>query len=54
MEWATGLPNYNTMMQCDTATIGRVLQGNGYIRAGLVKTILRQIWKLRLRVPYNI
>lgn len=31
MEWATGLPNYNTMMQCDTATIGRVLQGNGYI-----------------------
>ncbi|MFW1533308.1 arylsulfatase [Vibrio parahaemolyticus] len=30
MEWATGLPNYSTMMPRDTATIGRVLQGNGY------------------------
>lgn len=30
MEWATGLPNYSTMMQPDTATIGKVLQGNGY------------------------
>ncbi|TWU19918.1 Arylsulfatase [Allorhodopirellula heiligendammensis] len=30
MEWATGYPNYSTMIQPTTATIGRVLKGNGY------------------------
>ncbi|WP_417736477.1 sulfatase-like hydrolase/transferase [Rosistilla oblonga] len=30
MEWATGYPNYSTLIQPTTATIGRVLKGNGY------------------------
>lgn len=30
MEYATGFPNYSTMMTKETATIGEILKGNGY------------------------
>src|SRR5512133_3963874 len=33
MEMGTGYPGYNTLMPKSTATIGRILQGNGYSTA---------------------
>ncbi|MCG6869666.1 MAG: sulfatase-like hydrolase/transferase, partial [Gammaproteobacteria bacterium] len=30
MEWATGFPNYSTMIPKSTATIGEILKDNGY------------------------
>ena len=40
-EWATGFPSYNSMIPKTTATIGRVLRGNGYALRGSVRTTTR-------------
>ncbi|SNT03652.1 sulfatase-like hydrolase/transferase [Pseudomonas segetis] len=53
MEWATGLPNYNTMIQRDTATIGEILKDNGYSTSWLGKNHNTPDWESSVAGPFD-
>lgn len=53
MEWATGRPNYNTMMQRDTATLGEILKGNGYSTSWLGKNHNTPDWESSVAGPFD-
>lgn len=53
MEWATGLPNYSTMIPRETATIGRVLQGNGYSTWWFGKNHNTPDWETSVAGPFD-
>ncbi|WP_044300883.1 arylsulfatase [Rhodopirellula sallentina] len=53
MEWATGYPNYSTMIQPDTATIGRILKGNGYATWWYGKNHNTPDWETTVAGPFD-
>ncbi|WP_346836565.1 arylsulfatase [Microbulbifer sp. SAOS-129_SWC] len=53
MEWATGFPSYSTMMPRDTATIGRILQDNGYATWWFGKNHNTPDWETTVAGPFN-
>ncbi|WP_010486023.1 sulfatase-like hydrolase/transferase [Pseudomonas sp. S9] len=53
MEWATGLPNYNTMIQRDTATIGEILKDNGYSTSWFGKNHNTPDWESSVAGPFD-
>lgn len=53
MEWATGYPNYSTMMEKDTATIGRILGGNGYATSWFGKNHNTPDWETTVAGPFD-
>ncbi|MBT8469352.1 MAG: sulfatase-like hydrolase/transferase [Myxococcales bacterium] len=53
MEWATGFPNYSTMLPKDTATIGEVLRGNGYTTWWYGKNHNTPDWETTVAGPFD-
>jgi len=53
MEWATGFPNYSTMLPKSTATIGRILQGNGYATWWFGKNHNTPDWETTVAGPFE-
>jgi arylsulfatase A-like enzyme len=53
MEWATGFPNYSTMLPKSTATIGRILQGNGYATWWYGKNHNTPDWETTVAGPFE-
>jgi arylsulfatase A-like enzyme len=53
MEWATGFPNYSTMLPKSTATIGRILQGNGYATWWYGKNHNTPDWETTVAGPFG-
>lgn len=54
MEMGTGYPGYNTLMPKTTATIGRVLQGNGYNTAWFGKNHNVPDWHSSQAGPFDL
>lgn len=52
MEWATGLPNYSTMIQPNTATIGEILKDNGYATSWFGKNHNTPDWETSVAGPF--
>ena len=53
MEWATGFPNYSTMLPKSTATIGEVLKGNGYATWWYGKNHNTPDWETTVAGPFD-
>jgi arylsulfatase A-like enzyme len=53
MEWATGFPNYSTMLPKDTATIGEILKGNGYTTWWYGKNHNTPDWETTVAGPFD-
>ena len=53
MEWATGYPNYSTMIPKETATVGQVLKGNGYATWWYGKNHNTPGWESTVAGPYD-
>jgi len=53
MEWATGFPEYSTMIKPDTATIGEILKGNGYTTWWYGKNHNTPDWETTVAGPFN-
>ncbi len=53
MEWATGFPNYSTMLPKDTATIGEILKGNGYNTSWYGKNHNTPDWETTVAGPFD-
>ncbi len=53
MEWATGFPNYSTMIPRDTATIGKILQDNGYATWWFGKNHNTPDWETTVAGPFD-
>ena len=53
MEWATGYPNYSTLIQPTTATIGRVLKGNGFTTWWYGKNHNTPDWETTVAGPFD-
>ncbi|WP_417748895.1 sulfatase-like hydrolase/transferase [Rosistilla oblonga] len=53
MELATGYPNYSTLIQPTTATIGRVLKGNGYTTWWYGKNHNTPDWETTVAGPFD-
>ncbi|WP_157679796.1 arylsulfatase [Nitrosococcus watsonii] len=53
MEWATGFPSYSTLIQKQTATIGRVLKGNGYTTWWYGKNHNTPDWETTVAGPFD-
>lgn len=53
MEWATGMPNYSTMIQRDTATIGEILKDNGYSTSWFGKNHNTPDWESSAAGPFD-
>ncbi len=53
MEWATGFPNYSTMLPLDTATIGAILKNNGYTTWWFGKNHNTPDWETTLAGPFD-
>ncbi len=53
MEWATGFPNYSTMLPKSTVTIGRILQGNGYATWWYGKNHNTPDWETTVAGPFE-
>ena len=53
MEWATGYPNYSTLIPRETATIGDVLKGNGYTTWWYGKNHNTPDWETTVSGPFD-
>lgn len=53
MEWATGFPNYSTMIPKSTATIGEILKGNGYATWWIGKNHNTPDWETTVAGPFD-
>jgi arylsulfatase len=53
MEWATGFPNYSTMMPRTTATIGEILKDNGYTTWWYGKNHNTPDWETTVAGPFD-
>jgi arylsulfatase len=53
MEWATGFPEYSTMIQKNTATIGEILKGNGYATSWFGKNHNTPDWETTVAGPFD-
>nr|WP_174825808.1 MULTISPECIES: sulfatase-like hydrolase/transferase [unclassified Ruegeria] len=53
MEWATGFPNYSTMLPKETATIGEILKGNGYATWWFGKNHNTPDWEQTVTGPFD-
>ena len=53
MEWATGFPNYSTMIPKTTATIGKVLKDNGYATWWFGKNHNTPDWETTVAGPFD-
>ena len=53
MEWATGFPNYSTMLPKSTATIGELLKGNGYTTSWYGKNHNTPDWETTVAGPFD-
>jgi len=53
MEWATGFPNYSTMLPKDTATIGEILKDNGYATWWYGKNHNTPDWETTVAGPFD-
>ncbi|WP_013630157.1 arylsulfatase [Rubinisphaera brasiliensis] len=53
MEWATGFPNYSTMIPKETATVGEVLQDNGYATWWFGKNHNTPDWETTVAGPFD-
>jgi len=53
MEWATGFPNYSTMMPRTTATIGEILKDNGYTTWWFGKNHNTPDWETTVAGPFD-
>ncbi len=53
MEWATGFPNYSTMIPKSTATIGEVLRDNGYTTWWFGKNHNTPDWETTVAGPFD-
>lgn len=53
MEWATGFPNYSTMMPKETATIGEILRSNGYSTSWYGKNHNTPDWETTVAGPFD-
>ena len=53
MEWATGYPNYSTMLPRETATIGAVLKDNGYNTWWFGKNHNTPDWETTVAGPFD-
>ncbi|MCG6155006.1 arylsulfatase [Rubinisphaera margarita] len=53
MEWATGFPNYSTMIPKETATVGQVLQANGYATWWFGKNHNTPDWETTVAGPFD-
>ncbi|WP_235034270.1 arylsulfatase [Roseiconus lacunae] len=53
MEWATGFPNYSTMLPRSTATIAEVLKGNGYNTWWFGKNHNTPDWETTVAGPFD-
>ncbi len=53
MEWATGFPNYSTMLPKDTATIGEILKDNGYATSWYGKNHNTPDWETTVAGPFD-
>ena len=52
-EWATGFPSYNNMIPSSTATIGRILKGNGYLTSWFGKNHNTPDWESSVVGPFD-
>ncbi|KAB1069808.1 arylsulfatase [Tamlana haliotis] len=52
-EWATGFPSYNTMIPRSTATVGRVMKGNGVNTAFFGKNHNTPDWETSAAGPFD-
>lgn len=52
-EWATGFPSYNNMIPQSTATVGRILKGNGYSTSWFGKNHNTPDWESSVAGPYD-
>lgn len=53
MEWATGFPEYSTMLPRDTATIGEILKDNGYATWWFGKNHNTPDWETTVAGPFD-
>lgn len=53
MEWATGFPNYSTMIPKSTATLGKVLRENGYATWWYGKNHNTPDWETTVAGPFD-
>ncbi|TWT35121.1 Arylsulfatase [Posidoniimonas corsicana] len=53
MEWATGFPNYSTMLPKSTATIGQILKDNGYNTWWFGKNHNTPDWETTVAGPFD-
>jgi len=53
MEWATGFPNYSTMIPRDTATAGAILRDNGYVTWWFGKNHNTPDWETTVAGPFD-
>ncbi|MFN3150519.1 arylsulfatase [Bremerella sp.] len=53
MEWATGFPNYSTMLPKSTATIGEILKDNGYATWWFGKNHNTPDWETTIAGPFD-
>lgn len=53
MEWATGFPNYSTMIPKETATIGEVLRDNGFATWWFGKNHNTPDWETTVAGPFD-
>jgi len=53
MEWATGFPNYSTMIPKSTATIGEILKDNGYATWWFGKNHNTPDWETTVAGPFD-
>lgn len=53
MEWATGFPNYSTMLPKETATVGAILKGNGYNTWWFGKNHNTPDWETTVAGPFD-
>ena len=53
MEWATGFPEYSTMIPRDTATIGEILKDNGYSTWWFGKNHNTPDWETSVAGPFD-
>ena len=52
-EWATGFPSYNNMIPASTASIGRILKGNGYLTSWFGKNHNTPDWESSVVGPFD-
>src|SRR5262245_26168169 len=53
MEWATGFPNYSTMIPNSTATVGEILKDNGYSTWWFGKNHNTPDWETTVAGPFD-